>query len=249
MENFNITITSSTECVFKDTNRQSKFRAHLGRTLELRGNWKVALLELFYPITYGNLSSQDLQIISNSISSTKVFLPRAGFYSDAHCLVKELNRVMYGHFQLQLSPSGFVTLKFETEAMFQNYTIPFTLQDILGFERFPPILGIGEIQARFPCDPRRGFPKLFSVETDIIREQCVNNGHRKSLRSFTPSADSSSYGLSAAKSFEKLLFLPVSKNSLESIDFLITDEHQKEVTFAYGTLSAVLVFKRCGYGF
>lgn len=249
MDQFSLTITSSTDCVYKDSNRQSKFCAHLGRTLELRGNWKVALLELFYPITYCNLRAKDLNIKCSAISGDTMFLPRAGFYSDAASLLNEINRVMIGHFQLELTANECVTLKFETAAMFHNYTIPNKLQDILGFENFPPILGIGELHGTIPCDPRRGFPQLFSVETDIIREQDENNGHRKCLRCFTPSANSSSYGLSATKCFEKLLFQPVSKNSLESIDFLITDERQQEVSFASGTLRVVLVFKRCGYGF
>jgi hypothetical protein len=249
MEQFSITITSSTECVFTDTNRRSKFRAHLGRNLELRGSWSVALLELFYPITYGNLRPEDLQIICTSNEDSKVFLPRAGFYNDARGLVDELNRVMVGHFHLQLSATGYLYLRFEKEAAFRNYKLPPTLLNILGFENFSTILGVGIIQAKIPCNPRRGFPQLFSVETDIIRDQSVNNGHRKTLRCFTPSADSSSYGLSATKTFEKLLFLPVSKNNLESIDFIITDERQQEVSFTSGTLRAVLVFKRSGYGF
>lgn len=249
MEQFTITISSSTGCVFKDSNRQSRFRAHLGRNLELRGSWHVALLEVFYPISYGNLRAQDLQILRTTSVSSEVFIPRAGFYSDAPSLLEEINRVMHGHFQLKLSTAGYVTLKFEKDATSHNYKIPVALLDILGFERFPAILGVGEIHARYPCDPRRGFPKLFSVESDIIREQCVNNSHRKILRSFTPSAESDNYGLSASKSFEKLLFLPVSKSSLESIDLRITDERQQEVSFAGGTLSAVLLFKRSGYGF
>jgi hypothetical protein len=249
MELFSITITSNTECVFKDTNRRSKFRAHLGRNLELRGNWSVALLELFYPITYANLRPEDLRIICTSNTESKVILARHGFYSDARSLVDELNRVMAGHFHLQLSPAGYVSLKFDPEAMFHNYTLPLPLLNILGFESFSSILGVGGIHARIPCNPRRGFPQLFSVETDIVRDQFVNNGHRKTLRCFTPSADTSSYGLSATKTFEKLLFLPVSKNRIESIDFTITDELQQEVSFASGILRAVLVFKRSGYGF
>jgi hypothetical protein len=249
MEQFTVTITSESSCVFKDSNRGGRFRAHLGRNLELRGNWCVALLELFYPITYGNLPSKDTRIICTTPESSEVFLPRSGFYSDGRILVDELNRVMHGHFQMRLNSMGFVALKFAPDAHLQTYTIPLPLLDILGFERFTSIRGVGEIHARYPCDTRRGFPKIFTIESDIIREQIVNNGHRKSLRSFTPSADSSVYGLSAAKSFEKLLFLPVSKNSLESIDFQIIDERQQEVSFDSGTLSAVLVFKRCGYGF
>jgi hypothetical protein len=249
MEEFTITVTSDSDCVFKDVNRCGKFRAHLGRNLELHGNWRVALLELLYPITYGNLRPQDCRIICTAPESSEVFLPRAGFYSDARNLVQELNRVMHGHFQVQLNSKGFIVIKFEQDSLLQTYTLPPLLLDILGFERFSTIRGIGEIHARYPCDTRRGFPKLFTVESDIIREQIVNNGHRRSLRSFIPSADSSSYGLSATKSFEKLLFLPVSKNTLESIDFQIIDARHQEVSFASGTLSAVLVFKRCGYGY
>jgi hypothetical protein len=249
MEQFTLTISSETSCVYKDSNRGGRFRVHLGRNLELRGNWCVALLEVFYPMTYGNLPSKDSRITCTTDESSEVFLPRAGFYSDARGLVDELNRVMHGHFKLHLKSTGFVVLKFEPDARLQTYTIPLPLLDILGFERFTSILGIGEIHARLPCDTRRGFPKIFTIESDIIREQIVNNGHRKYLRSFTPSADSSGYGLSATKSFDKLLFLPVSKNTLESIDFQISDERQQEVSFDSGTLTAVLVFKRRGYGY
>lgn len=249
MEQFSITITSSTDCVFKDSNRQGKFRAHLGRNLELRGNWSVALFEIIYPITYENLRAEDCRIVCTTSEASHVFLPRSGCYTDAKRLIEEINRVMFGHFVLHLNDRNYVALKFAPEAKFQSYTIPGKLLDVLGFERFSTILGIGEIHSRFPCDPRRGFPQHFSIESDIIREQYVNNGHRKNLRIFTPSADCLNYGLSASKSFEKLIFLPVSKNNLESIDFHITDERRQEVSFAYGTLSAVLVFRRTDYGF
>lgn len=249
MDYFKITVTSKTECVFKNSNRAGKFRAHLGRNLELPGKWSVALFEVIYPGTFENLRREDCRIICKSKENIQTFLIRRGFYCNASTLVEEINRVMAGHFVLHLGTDNYLQLVFDHTAGTQSYLIPTTLQDIFGFERFPAILGIGEIHGRYPCDPSRGSPHFFSIETDIIREQFVNNGHQKNLRIFTPSADSTCFGISRSKTFEKLLFVPVSRNNLESIDFHITDERGQEVLFAYGAFSVVLVFKRNGHGF
>jgi hypothetical protein len=59
MEKFYLTISSDSKCEFEVHNVTSKFRVHLGRVLELKGRYEVALCELFYPSTLLNVTSED----------------------------------------------------------------------------------------------------------------------------------------------------------------------------------------------
>jgi hypothetical protein len=241
-------VTSQTDCAFKASNTPGNFKAHLGRNLDLIGSWSVALMEVFYPNTFPNLNHDACDILCTSSESEMIFSITPGFYANSQALVNEFNRVMARHAKLSLDVHHFITLEFEPDARFQTYTFPSALVDILGFSDLETVLGIGVQHADYPCDLRRGFPQIFSIQTDLVKDQHINNRHHRVLRNFTPLADVTKYGLVTSKEFEKLVFLPVSKTCIESVSIYVADELSRPVLFTAGVTSAVLLFRRCKYG-
>jgi hypothetical protein len=65
MEKFYVTLSSDSLCEFNEHNRVSKFRVHLGRVIELIGQYEVALCEIFFPATLFNVRSSDCFVTKN----------------------------------------------------------------------------------------------------------------------------------------------------------------------------------------
>jgi hypothetical protein len=248
VEKFTVTLSSDTKCVFREQNKVGNFRVHMGHTIQLQGHWSVALHEIYYPETFRNIREEDAIVRLYTSEGVQNFFLESKYYYNNAQLVDEINAVMDGCFRIVLDENSIVTIHFDENSGFNSYDLSETLLNILGLRQNHSLLNNKrEIKGDYPCDVRRGFAKSFYLLTDIVKDQCHNNTQLKCLRKFDTSSKNVCYGFHRHKSFEKLLYIPLSKSNMEYVDFNIRDEYLRETTFDRGTLTVVLVFKRNGY--
>lgn len=264
MSQFFLTVSSDSTCHFQGSNSTSKFKVHLGRVLELAGEWEVALFEVFYPETFDNVREGDCVIrrenvaqLPNSASLLSVKSECAvtcGYYTTPEALCRALNDCTSDilHFEVD-SENGDKTKVYANIVALKDERVTYSLSDglldILGFRRDINIEEFKVLESVFPCDLNRGLPKSMKVYSDIIVDQIINNTHEKLLREIHLIPSKFSFGTQKHKNFERLVFLPVAKKKLEYLEFHIKDEQERELSFAHGTLKIILLFRRVPHGF
>jgi hypothetical protein len=94
-DKFFLTLSSDSPCEFKELNKPSKFRVHLGHVIDLLGKFEVSLVQLFYPATIPNISSDTCyvqRITSGAVyKAIKCFIENGNQYCMA--LADEINDV------------------------------------------------------------------------------------------------------------------------------------------------------------
>lgn len=264
MSQFYLTVSSDSACHFRESNTTSKFKVHLGRVIELSGDWEVALFELFYPETFCNIRKGNCLIKKENIgqlpnnpnvlrvkSQSEI---QSGFYHTPESLTKVVNESTGDtlHFDVDASNNNKVSIYANVVALANEkviYTFSDDFLDILGFQR-GHIIEDNKISAGVaPCDLKKGLPKSLKVYSDIIADQLINSTHEKLLREAHLNPDNFKFGYQQHKTFERLVFLPVIKKNLEFLEFHIKDEQDKEISFSHGTLKLILLFRRAGNGF
>lgn len=264
MSQFYLTVSSDSQCHFAELNTTSKFKVHLGRVIELNGDWEVALFEIFYPETFENVRKGSCLIKKENIGhflgmadvlrvKSQLELP-SGFYHGPVNLCQALN-VTTGstvHFDVDVEAYNIIRMYANVVAVADekiNFTFSDELLDILGHKRGLTLtetdLAVGEIS----CDLKKGLPKSLKIYSDIVADQLVNSTHEKLLREVHLSPEKFKFGFQQHKNFVRLAFLPVIKKNLEYLEFHIKDEQDREVSFAHGTLKLILLFRRAGNGY
>jgi hypothetical protein len=275
-EQFFVTVKSNSTCEFQHQNRTSNFKVHLGRVLELKGKWEVALFELILPSTLNNTRKGTCQIVHEKTS----FDPETGelgfkgdrgfsvintdfdFYYNVGSLVKEINQKLHPALLCQLNDSKKVSVyinEIDERGEVSSFRFSPILSDILGLPRisyigghtmnglFEPTLSSNSIlQSDVAANLNKGLPHTLSVCSTLIEDQIVNNSHARVLRTFDTEAHKYKQGFTRKVEFSKLVFLPVTRMKIEYVDIYIKDDLDMEASFAHGTLTAVLLFRRVG---
>jgi hypothetical protein len=261
MSQFYLTASSDSDCQFQGENSISKFRVHLGRIIELAGNWEVALFEISYPQTYDNIRNRKVSIfkentaiIENSLNVVKIISENhldRGYYQTPEVLCTALNQCTNSALTFSLDESRNTVITAFGMAMYTekiSYSFSDELSDILGISRNIVVKENEEICSDIPFDLRKGHPKTIKVYTDFVADQIVNNSHEKLLRELPLHAGDFSYGFQKHHTFDRLVFLPVIKRNLEFLEFHIKDEQNSTIAFSHGILKVVLLFRRVEHG-
>jgi hypothetical protein len=256
VEQFYLTLSSESNCEYQQSNDTATFRVNLGNPINLIGKWEVCLFECFYPLTLSNLRKNACSIFRTNVATLaneKVFQAithyalESKYYHTNKQLIDTLNEEMVHMLNCTMT-DGFVSLNcYETNVVREEIEICLAdeLKDILGFSRDIKITPGTIITGQAPCDVKKGLPKTLSVLTDIIGEQLVNNSHSKVLRTFPVDAQKYSFGYEAKVDFSKLVFLPVVKSKLDSIEIQIKEDvSDHKASFQHGTFTVVLLFRR-----
>lgn len=264
MAQFYLTVSSDSGCHFQDSNSISRFKVHLGRVIELTGEWEVALFEISFPETFENvrdgaciIHKENIGELPNSPVLLRVksehVIPN-GFYHTTETFCNALNDITGDilHFEVNDDKNNKTSVYANVVALAKEkvlYTFSANLSDILGFRRDIVIANNKTTESEVACDLRKGMPLSLNVFSDIIPDQLVNNTHDKLLREVHLKPEKFKYGFQQHRNFERLVFLPVIKKNLEYLEFHIKDEQGREISFSHGTLKLVLLFRRAGNGF
>jgi len=151
-EHFFITLSSDSQCEYRHQNNTGDFKVHLGRTLELEGNWEVALFELFYPCTLPNVRANACKIIRERTSVDREtgmvgFTGDGGFeitlldsnnYNNEKELIEHINKKMHPALTCEIDKHKKVSIymnEMNDQTEYSTYFLADKLKDILGFPR------------------------------------------------------------------------------------------------------------------
>jgi hypothetical protein len=276
MEQFYLTLSSSSNCEFRHTNKASNFRVHLGRTIELTGQWEVALFEVIIPCTLANLRSSACHIIQEKTSidaetgfpgyigdlGYNITYLQSKCYNNERELIEHVNEKMHPYINCEINDSNKVRVMvgdINDGKIATTCSMSAELRDILGIPRniqpdWNSILQpharneFSIYQAVRAADLKRGVSSTLTICTDLIVEQSFNNMHERVLRVIHTGAQNYKAGFTKKYEFQKLIFLPVAKQKIETPTLYIKDDTGVEASFAHGTLTVVLLFRRVSYG-
>jgi hypothetical protein len=276
-EQFFMTVSSNSTCEFQHQNKPSNFKVHLGQVLELQGSWEVALFELFVPSTLCNARKGTCQIIHEKTSydpetgelgfkgdrGFTLFDLESDYYFNAASVIKEINSKLHPHLMCKLNDAKKVSVyiqEIDERGEVSSFHFSPILCDILGLPRInyiggqamnglllPSLSSNAIIQSDVPANMNKGLPHTLTVCSNIASDQIINNSHAKVLRSFDTDANKYKHGFTRKVEFSKLVFVPVSRNKIEYIDMYIKDDFGQEASFAHGTLTAVLLFRKVSH--
>jgi hypothetical protein len=276
-EQFFLTVNSSAACEFSDSNSPSNFRVHLGRVLDLKGSWEIALFELFFPCTLCNVRGPSRYIIHEKTSldletgelgtrgdrGHAIIELEERFYSSEKDLIQELNNKLAPTLNFELDNSKKV--KVYLNEMSQNgdissFTFAEPLLAMLGIQgvntlgcytengRYKYISANTPVaQSVMPVNVCIGLPNTLTVHTDLIANQIIDNSHARVLRVVETGARNYKQGFTKKVEFSKLLFIPLAKHKIEYVDLYIKDDFGLNASFLSGALSAVLVFRKVSH--
>jgi hypothetical protein len=268
-----LTLSSDSPCEFQTANKPSSFKVHLGRVLQLNGQWEVCLFEVFYPATLHNLRKNACTVIKERTSYDAEtgelgFMGDLGYhaiyleskaYGAEKDLIDEINLKCHPGVSVAMNENKFVEMNISAKLSgreLHTFKIRPDLRHILGFSaaEIDPTTIYQHVQgnskfdtADYAVDLRRGLTSTLTVTTNIIVDQIINNTQAKILRTFHVDHYTYENGFSRKAEFSKLIFLPVAVKKIECIEINIFDDTKDFASFLHGHLTVVLLFRKVGH--
>lgn len=270
-EQFFLTLNSDSQCVFRDENSNSKFRVHLGKLFELTGRWQVALFEIYFPGSLHNIREKqcyidkilikpskknDKQEPSNSLTKTnppgskskfqRFYVPAGDYRSQKELLeaISDCTAYEICYIVEPYDPNRLELVVKKSDSAPAVYKFSKSLLSILGLPWHKEFKSGEMYREPSHCDLRKGLPTILTVTTDLISGQQVNNVHENILRSIYLSPDTYKHGFRNHALMKKLVFLPVVKSAIDSIEISIKDEYGRNFSFADGPLGVILLLRK-----
>ena len=236
----------------------------------MHGNWEVALTEIHIPITFQHISenpserevwvsTDSILTLTNEVELSKnssiESLIQPGVFPDVNSLIDEINslKCTSSHLKLELGRGGFVTISriCGSECGAPRHQIRFSakLKKILGFEsEYAESVCVVEnkkpLKGHRPANLANALPSNMMVYSDILEPLVTGDVQTRLLRMVSLDIHNYSYGCTRVKCFSPAMYLPLLLNTFQTIELDIRDQLGKPLPFDYGTLTAILHFKR-----
>lgn len=246
MSQYVVLLSSSSHDIFAD-NRTGSFKVELPEEINfLESDWHVGLVEMFYPKTWKNITEGRNELLINEHA---IKIP-PGYYAEPKELCKTIQTQMAQRdiFKDTIEfiydkPSGTITL-----SMLPGYMVKIPerslLASCLGME-------IEKTYSTLNLEKRKFFPmqqqcnmntidRLF-VYSDVCQYIQVGRMKTPLLRIVSVSGAHKEPGYNT---FFPVHYLPIMKRNFHTIEMSVTDEVGQILKFHYGTIIAVLHFKR-----
>lgn len=258
---FNIILPSNSSMKYYPNNTTTNYSTRLPREIELYGEWSVGLSEIHIPCTTLHLRREDTQIAFGD-SDPPYF--QHGVYNSIQDLVKAINKgVLLYNNNLRCDEifydeiGGFVSIvgyseNFKNCKTFELSTIVWR---ILGYEQGLEVVALSDeaekknninytLIGKQPASLSRAIPDQLFVYSNLCEPCIVGDTHAPLLRIVDLDAKEFSFGSTIVKRFSPINYVPLLNNRFQTIDIDIRDQFGKSIPFEFGTLTAVLHFKR-----
>lgn len=267
--NFYVDLPSNTRTgkEYVRENTSSKFRVRLPEEISLGGEpWEVALVELQYPHSWNNISSDKYEtvvgilqynqiLIKSKTAGGQIYTIPEGYYSNIDLLTAAV------HDELKIERDGFVIGKhfainydpvqdkvaIETDDEVVRIYLTPQISYILGYKDYPdgkrPPTDAKESNlhwADYPPDMTAGITSLY-VYCDIVAPQIVGNVHAPLLRIVPVSGNP---GEIVDRNFTAPHYVPVLNKQFSTIEININTDQDKPFAFLFGKSIVKLHFRR-----
>ena len=226
------------------------------KNLSFEGNWEVGLVEFSFPMTTPFIREphNSFEII-HAGKVTKLNVPTDSMCTNAN-LIFEMNKLLLP-FQVSLHNSDpkVDSLKgIERTALSNKFVISRvrqelglnmspTLRNIIGMTRktIPPLIVYSMPKL---MDLRRGLPQFFQVHSNLVHNQQINENKEPLLRIVPVDTVNYLYGHMQTQTFQHIQYLPITTNEFSDVFMCILDPVGKIVPFDYGSVTAILHFRK-----
>jgi hypothetical protein len=244
MEDFYVTLVSSSSTAIYPQNECADFSTKLYKRLDLNDNWEVGMTEIFLPATICNIANGTSRfwiyfgdMLRHRIILTDMFVPSA-----IH-LLEEINEHVKGLYEFTLDTDGLVVCTPNEEVY--NIKIRFSpdLADMLGF-RFIEESLMGTIKGYKASNILKGLSRQLRVCSNIVKEQVYGESTLKLLRCVSVDINPYIFESCMSYTFPNVMYIPLSLTDIEQISIYIKDKTGAPAAFTGGTSTVVLHFRQ-----
>ena len=239
---FYLTLPSNSSMKYFPDNTVANFKVKLAETIELTGDWEVALSEFNYPHTWSTIREGNRQTF---IYNTGVGYNETGLIQDTHFntipdLVKALNGCMTKEGQTKIKFSYNRNTRKITIDVKKDAMVWFSgdIATALGFEQDTLIKK--KTVSPYVADINVGFSSMY-LYTNIVDVQFVGDVKVPLLRIVNTKGK---YGENVNVTFRNLQYVPVKVKSFETIEIDIKDDKNENVSFEFGKSIVTLHFRQ-----
>lgn len=231
-----MTLPSDSSYKYFPNNTISHYITQLPSTINLQGQWEVALCEFVYPHTWHNVNKSN-NLFGFDLGDGKLISRRIppGCYETIPDILKVMNISSLRdkiHFQFNTSTKR-VKIKTENKA---KLILEKGLSEILGFD---PQTVEGACESPYFADPHAAFPYLY-VYTDLVTPQIVGDVQAPLLRIVTVNG---SDGEVISAYYDRPHYVPVARNCFQTVEMAIRLNSGDFVPFERGKVIAILHFR------
>lgn len=259
MDQFFLTLPSNSSMSIYPGNKTSHYRTRLPSSIELHGDYEVALVEASFPFTFSHFGNSQESVKCVFLNGQSVEFPWTGLYhytTDAD-LVYKLNDGLDIPVYFGINKDGYVAVGYsgrplgpkptsKSRRLFWEYDVSHVvlsplLAETLGFtQRKVPLLTI----AQRTVNRLMALPQTLFYYCDLVESQRVGDTLAPLLRTVNTKAGHCLYGSTCTESYTNPFYIPVLKKCFADVEILIKDDTGHNPSFTHGTSSCVLHFRR-----
>ena len=238
MSHFYLTLPSNSSMKCYKDNTAAKYTTRLPGSIDLDGDWEVALSEIIYPAKMlHTVDGNDctIAVFMSGAPSTDISLG-CKVYDNPASLMKDLIALKGSYFRIIYDEkTGAIEMKCDNP--FASFVFSKTLARVLGLKRSS--LEFGKDYRGAVCmgnDPSTGY-----VYCDLIEHVTVGDVRAPLLRTFGMEKSSNDV---VHRNFPNLVYVPVQKKSFDSVEINIMTDTGEAMPFASGKSMVLLHFRR-----
>lgn len=249
-------------------NTVTNYITHLPRTIELYDRWEVAVVEIYYPCSFKTVNGSNVVQVevpyNPSMAMSGTLTGEGGFntpqlveiktitgelspgsYSEVQDIIELLNKhqALAEHILFSYDP---ITKKVEITPKDNviKVELPQTLALQLGFDPKEKDFKNHKKSVR-PANIQLGLPSYIYIYCNIVEPQLIGDTSAPLLQIVNIDNSEYVYGTSKHVHFHSPHYVPVMKNSFESIEIDLRDDTGNNIPFEFGTSCVKLHFRKC----
>jgi len=254
------------------SNTTSHFRVQLPHSIDLPGEWMVALVEIQYPYSYDNLPGSSVSTVLLKHKSapdmksrvTPIRIPR-GHYSDVQALLAVIARAVHGTtFEIVEKDKsrklqrfsdyvsfGYdelqkrVVISLHDRALVSSVYLGPQLEYMLGYTMANSLTTQKEQRnvAKYPPDLTGGRDSIY-VYADMVQHQIVGDVMAQLLRQVPIRVANIPYGQPVTEIYIHPHYLSCIKKRIDSVEIYLNDDTGNPIAFNFGKSVLKLHFKK-----
>jgi len=242
MSHFYLTLPSNSSMKCYEENTAAKYTTKIPNTIDLNGDWEMALTEIIYPAkmtkpSYLVLGEEcSMRVFMRGEWMTTYSMPDRE-YIDPAAFLKDFLLMKENYFIITYDEKT-NDIEMNCNHPFGSYIFSDTLARMLGFDRTSFDLGnIYRGKLFTGVDPSSMF-----VYCDLIEHVTVGDVRAPLLRTFGMEKTSNDV---VHRMFPNLVYVPIQKKQFDSIEINIMTDTGDAMPFASGKSVVLLHFRRC----
>jgi len=223
------------------SNTLTEFRVHLPQSIQLKGDWEVALTEIQYPHSWQTVRKDPHNhIYLGKQKFDEVVIIPNGHYSTLRSVIDSMNN--------QVNKSRYKDkANFTYNDLTRKVTVDLEKGNQVFFGDLSTMMGFGEKEiikktttAKREADLELGFHNLY-IYCDLVQPQLVGDSQVPLIRVIPVEGND---GDRITARFTSPQYLPVSRKQFETVEINIKRDTGEKVPFQFGRVLVTLHFRR-----